>query len=335
MPEASDSPPVPRSPHLLSEEEISLVYLAILGQAQPTRESLVASGIDLELVEHASLVLHQRGLLVIGADGTWEVPAPDIALPAWAADTERRARAWRATASEVHQVYAAARAATVADSGNRDIGSLADIASATATITAGANSEILCLRADSRRTRQLLLDPYNSHRELFRNAYGEVIDIRAIYDPAVLDTPGALEALKDRSIGGEEIRLSGRPLHFSAVIVDESAAVVEFSNIDPTGQGALLVRNPAFVTALVRTMNALWSFAVPLHSQEATLSSTTASRDAVILKLLASGATDSTITRRLGISQRTVERRVRHLLDSLGADTRFQAGVEAVRQGLV
>ncbi|MGB4835928.1 MAG: hypothetical protein WBP28_07665, partial [Nostocoides sp.] len=107
MPEASDSPPVPRSPHLLSEEEISLVYLAILGQAQPTRESLVASGVDLELVEHASLVLHQRGLLVIGADGTWEVPAPDIALPAWAADPERRARAWRATASEVHQVYAA------------------------------------------------------------------------------------------------------------------------------------------------------------------------------------------------------------------------------------
>ena len=51
--------------------------------------------------------------------------------------------------------------------------------------------------------------------------------------------------------------------------------------------------------------------------------------------LLASGATDSTITRRLGISQRTVERRVRHVMDTLGAETRFQAGVEAARQGLV
>lgn len=76
-------------------------------------------------------------------------------------------------------------------------------------------------------------------------------------------------------------------------------------------------------------------FSVPLLSEETQAPSSTASRDAIILKLLASGATDSTITRRLGISQRTVERRVRHVMDTLGAETRFQAGVEAARQGLV
>ncbi len=320
-------------PHL-TEEEISFVYMAILGQAKPTRQSLTAAGVDAELVEHAILVLHARGLLIIGEDGEWEVPAPDIALPAWAADTERRARAWRATASELHAVYAAARQDKATEAGNRDIGTLADIASATATITAGANAEILCIRADSRRTRQLLLDPYNSHREVFRNTSGEIVTVRAIYDPAVLDTPGTLEALRDRVVGGEEVRLTG-PIHFSAIIVDEAAAVIEFSNIDPSGHGALLVRNPAFVTALVRIMNTLWGFSVPLLSEETQAPSSTASRDAIILKLLASGATDSTITRRLGISQRTVERRVRHVMDTLGAETRFQAGVEAARQGLV
>ena len=52
-----------------------------------------------------------------------------------------------------------------------------------------------------------------------------------------------------------------------------------------------------------------------------------------ILTLLAAGASDATIARQSGISQRTVERRVRALMDQLGAGTRFQAGVQAARRG--
>lgn len=319
---------------ILDEEEIGQIYLTMLRQPNPCVDSLVATGLVAAAVERAAVLLNQRGLLSIAEDGSWDVPSPDIALPAWAAESERRARAWRASATELQQVYAAARQRPVQDSGNRELGSVADVASATATITAAAQNEILCLRADSRRTRQLLLDPYNSHRELFRNAQGTVVDIRAVYDPAVLDTPGTLDALRDRVIGGEEVRLSG-PIHFSAVIVDESAAVLEFSNIDPSGQGAMLVRSKAFVAGIVRLTEAIWAMSVPLSAEDTAAPETIASRDAIIMKLLASGATDSTITRRLGISQRTVERRVRSIMDGLGAETRFQAGVEAVRQGLV
>ena len=56
-------------------------------------------------------------------------------------------------------------------------------------------------------------------------------------------------------------------------------------------------------------------------------------RDTAILTLLAAGASDATIARQSGISQRTVERRVRALMDQLGAGTRFQAGVQAARRG--
>jgi DNA-binding NarL/FixJ family response regulator len=58
-------------------------------------------------------------------------------------------------------------------------------------------------------------------------------------------------------------------------------------------------------------------------------------RDRTILALMAAGATDATIARQTGISQRTVERRVRALMDQLGAGTRFQAGVQAARRGLI
>lgn len=51
--------------------------------------------------------------------------------------------------------------------------------------------------------------------------------------------------------------------------------------------------------------------------------------DREIVLLLAAGATDETIARRLGISARTVQRRVQALMTTLGVRTRFQAGVQA------
>lgn len=58
-------------------------------------------------------------------------------------------------------------------------------------------------------------------------------------------------------------------------------------------------------------------------------------RDTRILALLSDGRSDSTIARASGISLRTVERRVRSLMDRLGAKTRFQAGVQAARRGWI
>jgi DNA-binding NarL/FixJ family response regulator len=58
-------------------------------------------------------------------------------------------------------------------------------------------------------------------------------------------------------------------------------------------------------------------------------------RDARILSLLSDGRSDSTIARESGVSLRTVERRVRSLMDRLGAKTRFQAGVQAARRGWI
>ncbi|MBZ5735679.1 LuxR C-terminal-related transcriptional regulator [Nocardioides sp. TRM66260-LWL] len=52
-----------------------------------------------------------------------------------------------------------------------------------------------------------------------------------------------------------------------------------------------------------------------------------------ILEQLAVGAQDDQIARLLGVSLRTVRRRVADVMAELGAESRFQAGVEAVRRG--
>nr|WP_243727306.1 LuxR C-terminal-related transcriptional regulator [Actinocrispum wychmicini] len=54
-----------------------------------------------------------------------------------------------------------------------------------------------------------------------------------------------------------------------------------------------------------------------------------------LLSLLAAGLKDEAIARQLGVSLRTVHRRTSELSESLGARTRFQAGMRAERQGLL
>ncbi|MCP9963343.1 LuxR C-terminal-related transcriptional regulator [Streptomyces somaliensis] len=54
-----------------------------------------------------------------------------------------------------------------------------------------------------------------------------------------------------------------------------------------------------------------------------------------MLTLLAAGAKDEAIARRLGCSERTLRRLLASLVAKLGADSRFAAGVQAVRLGLL
>ena len=55
--------------------------------------------------------------------------------------------------------------------------------------------------------------------------------------------------------------------------------------------------------------------------------------EAQLLDLLRQGLKDRAIARALGIGERTVQRRLSRLMSTLGAKTRFQAAINAVRRG--
>ncbi len=59
-----------------------------------------------------------------------------------------------------------------------------------------------------------------------------------------------------------------------------------------------------------------------------------ADRDVELLRLLAKGLPLDAVARRVGLSERTVRRRVRDVCDRIGVNTRIEAVVWAVRQGL-
>jgi DNA-binding CsgD family transcriptional regulator len=149
---------------------------------------------------------------------------------------------------------------------------------------------------------------------------------RAIYPVRALhDAP---EALAARAEAGEEIRLLP-DLPTRLLVVGDSHAVVP----EPLGLADLplaVVRQAAVVGAFRMWFDELWGRAVVPVLEEA---EPRLDLRRFLLEQLAAGARDDQIARKLGMSLRTVRRRVAALMVELGADTRFQAGAEAARRG--
>ena len=93
-----------------------------------------------------------------------------------------------------------------------------------------------------------------------------------------------------------------------------------------------MVRDRRIVLALRGLCETWWRLGTPLAWESGGELDEDSS---FIVSMLAAGATDAMMASQAGLSQRTVERRVRALMNRLGATTRFQAGVLAVRRGWI
>jgi len=317
-----------------TEAVTTRVYLAVLQHPQPSRSLLIAQGIREDLVDTSLRILHLQGMIRLLEGGQLEVVPPDIALPNVAAELEHRARQTRSAAHELAQVFYSARSQVRRPdpSSLQLLQSMDELASATADIISTGTERIRAFRAMSPRTRDLFAAPLHAHEAQSFGAGGVPLPMYTTYSSEVLDLENALEVLEARERGGERFRfVSSVP--FSALVVDESAAVVDTTLFEENGSGSVLVRSRPMVRALGALADLFWDLGSPLPRTGA--ARTAEARDRTILALLAAGAPDATIARQTGVSQRTVERRVRALMDQLGAGTRFQAGVQAARRGLV
>jgi len=151
--------------------------------------------------------------------------------------------------------------------------------------------------------------------------------VRALYPARALRE--APEVLTGRASIGEQIRVLPQLPTRLAVIGPRHAIVP-----DPLGVGAgrhVVVRQEALVEMLSRYVDELWDRASAVPALDRGEARPDLRR--LLLTQLAQGAKDEQIARTLGISLRTARRRVAALMQELGAESRFQAGVEAVRRG--
>jgi hypothetical protein len=154
---------------------------------------------------------------------------------------------------------------------------------------------------------------------------------RALYPARALEA--APRVLWERAEAGESVRILAEVPCRMAVLGDAAALLSEEHGV-PT-DSRLVVRHPAVVAALRLSFETLWEKAMAVPGLDAHRSRQDTLSRGLLLDLLADGAKDEQISRELGVSLRTVRRRVADLLDDLGATSRFQAGVEAVRRGWV
>ncbi len=216
-------------------------------------------------------------------------------------------------------------------------GEVAEVADLDGEVTSGGDP-LKLLRALVENSRGDLLwfrpDAWRIPRE---SAMAEVIAAavrsgrrsRAIY-PA-LAVHEARDALRARADAGEEIRVVSE-LSTRLIVIGTTHAVLP----EPLGHAdepRLLIRQPAIVGALTMLFENTWAQALPVPGFEERRSHVQGRQ--LLLRQLARGAKDEQIARSLGLSLRTVRRRVADLLDEFHVETRFQAGVEAARRGLL
>lgn len=161
-----------------------------------------------------------------------------------------------------------------------------------------------------------------------RNLEEEGVGYRVVYDQKSVALPGRLENIWEGIRRGERARVvAGVPVKL--VICDNTTAIVS-SSADFERGLAYVIHQSSLLDLASGLFEATWERAVPLNARDPLVDP-----DRQLLGLLATGATDEVIARTVGWSIRTVQRHMHEMMRSVGAQTRFQLGMEAVRRGWV
>lgn len=325
-------------PRPVGDELTTRIYLLLLRLTSPRRKTLAEEGYTTEEIRSALSSLQSRGLVDATRREVIEVFPPDTTLPAYAANLERQARATRSAIEGLTHTYYETRTTGSATRRNPDVSLLdtvPDIEAAFFRAAGKAESRIVRLVARSDRMDQVVIRHAESIIASPATSTNPGLERMVVFEQSILEVDGAFNALATIRADGIDVRLTPH-LAFSVLAVDRAAAVIDISHLDPAGGGSLYVQQRQLASALMDMCIGLYSLSTPLPrtSTGPSLGRLT-SRDRQIIALLAAGASDTTIARQLGISQRTVERRVRLVMEELGATTRFQAGAIAATRGFL
>ncbi|OII65423.1 hypothetical protein BJP40_16810 [Streptomyces sp. CC53] len=160
---------------------------------------------------------------------------------------------------------------------------------------------------------------------------------RVVVEREVLELPGGV-AESGAALGrGERVRVVDR-VPTKLVVADRSMAMVPL-----TGRGvepaALVVHASGLLESLMGLFEAVWREAVPLRlgcgEQDVAGAAGPDATDLQILSLLLAGMTDASVAKQLELGLRTVQRRVKGLMELTGVTTRLQLGWQAYERGWV
>lgn len=308
------------------DDDHTLVYRRLLAApaasaADISAEIRLSTGVVGQILED----LEQDGFVARQASSPHRFVAspPSLAMRPLLVEQERRLTAAHEVLAELSEVYregAALRAApdvvdvvVGADAVRQRLGQVQ--AAAASRMDVFVLSDIALVSSE---------DNVEEERALARG-----VEYRVIVEAGVLERPGFLDAAKEARAHGEDVRvLTDLPTRL--FIADGSVALLPMTSHGPDqADGALLLHPSGLLDLVVATFEQYWSNASPLFVEDADVEP----GDGELLTLLVLGLTDAAAAAQLGISQRTVQRRVSELSERAGVSSRFQLGAEAVRRG--
>lgn len=161
---------------------------------------------------------------------------------------------------------------------------------------------------------------------------------RTLVSPEALQWPGWLESARQCVAQGEQVRMLAE-LPFKMVLADRHSGLVPLRTGSQEGP-SLKLGPTAVLDALWALFESLWQQAVPIPGAAPGSADTPApaAQEAAdeelqaLVMLMAAGSNDKSIADVLGISERTLLRRITALSNRLQARSRFQCGWLAARR---
>lgn len=307
------------------------VYRALLRDAPATARQLGDTlGLEPRRITRAVHELTTKGLVhqIPGRPSTWRPAPPDVALPALIQRHERDLReASSAVGPLIDEYRRSPRERAAEELIELCVGEEA-VAQRFDQLQRAARDEVL----------MFVMPPYV--RALGENdteieLLGQGVRYRCLYHPRALRETGAPTEVGRYLALGEEARLS-TAVPIKLAISDRSLALVPISS-DRDGilTACILVHPSGLLDTLVSLFELIWARAQPMVSAERVGRSPShlSSGDQALLSLLLTGITDRIAGRELGISERTVQRRVHNVMDTAGVENRLQLGWHLASQG--
>jgi sugar-specific transcriptional regulator TrmB len=317
----------------LSSREIT-VYQALMARPGADAARLAAdcglaetqtAGVLLRLVQEGLAVRH-------GRPPRYEAAAPDVALGELIGRQEERLSAARAEMHRLTQLF-------------RDAGAGPDEGAAIEVVSGGAAVALRISRLHDLARREVRCfdrPPYRqrpgerAERAQRQRRQREGVVYRTVYSRDALAWPGRFQ--DDILAGcafGEQARVRAS-LPVTLLLADDALAVLPIAAEPAQTESAFVIRSCALLPALAALFEHEWAHAVPLVAgprRAPEQIDQPDERTRALLSLLAAGLTDEALSRALGWSARTTQRRISALLHELGVTTRFQAGAAARDRG--
>ncbi|MEU5276217.1 helix-turn-helix domain-containing protein [Streptomyces asoensis] len=283
--------------------------------------------------ERALRRLERHGLAAqsSGRPGRWVAAPPGVALGALLTQQRHELDKAELAAALLAEEYRASAAEPEVHDLVEVVTGAAAVAQRFLQIQLGASEEVCALVTGTP------VAVTGGENEAEEQAAARGVRYRVVLERAVLDQPDGMTELAAALERDEQVRVADR-VPTKLVVADRSLALVPLTGRS-TEPAALVVHASGLLELLSGLFESVWREALPLRLGAAGVAERAPdgpdATDLEILSLLLAGMTDASAAKQLDLGLRTVQRRVKGLMELAGVTTRLQLGWHANARGWV